>query len=252
MNAFFILTQKTLRDLFRERILYNVIFVGFFLLFFGYLAALLTYGRQDRVMLHFGTFVNAFCLYAVAVSAGARLIRQEIETRSLTLALISPISRTSYYFSKFAGVSVFLFFNMVLLALVLAGGLSLTGGGLSLAFFQSFSLLWMEATYLIALALMLSQFLNPGINSMISLSFLFLSHNHEQIAYLQHADGGNKKFFSFLESLTPDGSLFLLDTRVFYHEPLLLQEWIQRMGYGLLWGLFFLLIGNAFFYRKNI
>ena len=66
----FTLTVQTVRELFRERILYNVFFVALLLLFFGYLASLLVYGHQDRVMLHLGFFVNAISVYIVASGAG--------------------------------------------------------------------------------------------------------------------------------------------------------------------------------------
>jgi ABC-type transport system involved in multi-copper enzyme maturation permease subunit len=244
--------RQTFRELLFERVLYNVIFVSLFLLFFGYLAALLVFGRQDRVMLDFGTLVNAVSVYFVAASAGARVLRKEIEDRTLYLALSRPVSRPTYFFAKWFGISAFTLVNLALLTAVLAIGLSMTGGGVTQVFFQSMALIWCESLMVTAMALTLSLFLRPGITVMFTLAYLFVSHNHAQLSFVAHQGAGISAGWSFLQWVTPDGQVFLLDTRVYYEQALRGSEFILRFGYGLLWSLFFILIGNAAFYRKNI
>jgi|GEM_PF-2210991 len=241
------IARQTLRDLLRERLLYNVFFVALFLLFFGYLAALLVYGHQDRVMLDFGIMIDAFSIYFVAASAGARMLRKEIDDRTAYLPLSRPVSRPCYYFSKWCGIAGFLGLNLILLTAVLCVGLQLTGGHPTLALFQQMILIGVEAWIVAALSLWLSLFLRQGIAIMVSLAFLFLSHNHGPLALINIGWIKNA-----LSVLTPDGRWFLLDTRVYYEMPLHWGGLAQRFGYGLLWAIFFILIGNAFFYRKNL
>ena len=85
---------------------------------------------------------------------------------------------------------------------------------------------------------------------MIVFAYLFLSHNHEQIQYLN--DQGAAKGLGAVEFLFPKAHLFLLDTRVYYDLSLTLLEWGMRMMYGLAWAIFFILFGNAIFYRRNL
>ncbi len=243
---------QTIRDLLREKLLYNIFFVSLFLMFFGYLAAFLVYGRQDRVVLHFGMFVNALSVLGVAVSTGARVVRQEVEQRTAYLLLSRPVSRVSYYFGKWAGILGFLFLNLTLLTLVLWGALALTGGRLTWGLIQAMGLSWAEGGIAAALTLLFSLWLRSGLSAMIAFSFLFLSHNHEQIRFISEKADMTGGILGFFLSVTPDGQAFLMDTRVYYDSPLELSDWLLRMGYGFGWALIFVFLGNAFFFRKNL
>ncbi len=236
----------------RERILYNIFFVSLFLLFFGYMASLLVFGHQDRVMLHFGTMINALSVYVVAAGAGSRVLRNEVEQRTCYLPLTRPVSRASYFMGKWIGVISFTAINLLLLTLILGIGLRMVDGQVNLAFGQSVMLIWIETLFIAALSLFLSLFLRQGLSNMVCMAYLFLSHNHEQISYLkaQGSDAGG--LFTLFEHFTPNAQLLLMDTRVYYDSPLTSLELFTRMGYGILWALFFLLLGNAFFYRKNL
>jgi hypothetical protein len=252
IRVFFAVGRQTVLDLLREKLIYNIFFVSLFLMFFGYLASLLVYGRQDRVVLHFGMFVNALSVLGVAISTGARVIRQEVEQRTGYLIWTRPVSRVSYYFGKWAGILAFLLLNLLLLTLVLWGSLAMTGGKLTPGLCQAMGLLWVEGAMTSALALFLSLWLRPGLSGMIAFSFLFISHNHDQIRFIIEKTGFTGGILGFLMNITPDGQALLMDTRVFYEMPLAGQDWVLRMGYGLGWGLIFVFLGNAFFYRKNL
>jgi ABC-type transport system involved in multi-copper enzyme maturation permease subunit len=250
-QAVYVATQ-TFQDLLRERILYNIFFVSLFLLFFGYLAALLVFGHQDRVMLHFGIMINALSIFFVAAGAGARMLRTEVEQRVAYLPLSRPVSRVSYFFGKWIGIAGFCALNLFLLSGVLLIALRVTGGGLNEALVQATVLIWCESLMVSAVALMLSLFFRQGLAVMISMAYLFLSHNHDQIEFLRKQAGESSLLFSLLKRLTPNGQVMLMDTRVYYDIALGDFEMFQRIAYGLAWALLFMLIGNAVFYRKNL
>jgi hypothetical protein len=252
LNHSFTIARFSFQELFRQRILYNIFFVCLFLLFFGYLAALLVFGHQDRVMLHFGTMVNAISVFFVAASAGARTIRNEVDQRICYLPLARPVSRVSYYYGKWLGIIFFTGLNVVLLTAVLTIGLRMTGGHTNLAFAESVALIWCESLLVSALALLLSLFLRQGLSAMVCLAYLFLSHNHDQMDFLKAQGSDGIGAFSFIKAVTPNAQAFLMDTRAYYDFPLSLFEFVERFGYGLLWTAFFLLLGNAIFYRKNL
>jgi hypothetical protein len=256
MKSFFRATITVARfsfvELIRQRILYNIFFVALFLLFFGYLAALLVFGHQDRVMLHFGTMVNALSVFVVAAGAGARAIRLETEQRTCYLPLSKPISRSSYFYGKWLGIVLFSALNVILLTWVLSIGLRITSGHVNTAFFQSAILIWCETLLVSSLALLLSLFLRQGLSAMICIAYLFLGHNHEQMDFLIKQGSDKGGIFELIKFITPNAQLLLMDTRVYYDMPLSSFEFAERFGYGLLWAFFFLLIGNAVFYRKNL
>ena len=247
-----IVAQYAFQDLLRERILYNIFFVSLFMLFFGYLAALLVFGHQDRVMLHFGIMINAISLFFVSAGAGARLLRSEVEQRISYLPLSRPVSRVSYFFGKWIGIASFCALNLLLLTGVLYVALRVTDGEFNWALVQATALIWAETLMVSSVAMLLSIFFRQGLSMMMCLSYLFLSHNHEQIEFLKKQAGESGFIFEALKSMTPNAQVMLLDTRVYYDIPLSGFELFQRMGYGVLWAMFFMLLGNAFFYRRNI
>jgi len=250
-QAVFIAIQ-TFQDLLRERILYNIFFVSLFLLFFGYLAALLVFGHQDRVMLHFGIMINALSIYLVAGGAGARLLRSEVEQRIAYLPLSRPVSRVSYFFGKWVGISWFCAVNLFLLSLILWVALRVTGGGINEALIQATLLIWFESLIVSAFAMLISLFLRQGLSVMVCMAYVFLSHNHDQLEFLKKQAGDNALAFSLLKQMTPNAQVLLMDTRIYYDISLSGFDMIQRMGYGLAWAMLFMLIGNAAFYRKNL
>jgi hypothetical protein len=103
-----------------------------------------------------------------------------------------------------------------------------------------------------ALAMTVALLLRQGLAVMVCMSYLFLSHNHEQIEFLRKQAGESGLVFDLLKMLTPNTQVLLLDTRVYYDVPLGAFELMQRMTYGVLWASLFILIGNAIFYRKNL
>ena len=250
MNIFLTLTRSSVAQLIRERILYNVIFVALFLLFIGYLASMLVFGHQERVMLHFGLMVISLSVFFIAASSGANAIQQEQANRTLYLTLAKPVPRPLYYFSKWTGISLFVLMNLILLTLVLWVGLRLSGGHFSWVLVQAMLLVWVEAGIISALTLLLSLFTTSALTVMLALSYFFLAHNLEQVEYLKNHGAESVAWLTYIPF--PKAHLFLLDTRVYYEQILNLPDLFLRVGHGALWAGVFLLLGNAFFYRKNL
>lgn len=240
------------RTLLHEKIIFNVFGITILFLFFGYLASQLVYGHQDRVMLDLGLMVNALSILAVAIGIGARFLRQEIESKTIYLILTRPVSRTSFFIGRFLGMSGFIFMNFVILSIILNASVKVAGGHLSSAFFQSALLTYLESLILLAASLMLSFWFRPALVYMVNLALIFLGHNHQMILSLQANPETRSALFEVLGKLTPNFSMFLMSDRVYYKEALVPGDFASALLYGLVWLLFFLLIGNAVFSRKNL
>ena len=235
----------TFRLLLREKIIFNVFGITILLLFFGYLASQLVYGHQDRVMLDMGLMMNALSIFAVGIGIGTRFLRQEIESKTIYLFLTRPISRSSFYFARFLGMSAFVLLNFSILTVILWWAVVQMSGHISTAFFQSCILTYSEALILMAGSLMFSFWLRPALVSMVMLALVFLGHNHQMLGSLQSGIG-------FLNYLTPNLSLLLMSDRVYYAQALTPLQFMNGIFYGVFWLFFFLLLGNAVFSRKNL
>jgi len=246
------IASHTFKSLLREKIIFNVFGVTILFLFFGYLASLLVYGRQDRVMMDMGQVLNALSIFAVALGIGARFLRQEIESKTIYLYLTRPISRSSFFLGRFIGMSSFAALNFVILTLILSAAIVLMNGNLSTAFLQSSILTFVEALILLAGALLFSFWLRPALVFMVMLAFIILGHNHQMIQSLQANPETQSPVFVGLTALTPNFSLFLMSDRVYYEQALSAHDFTNALLYGCVWLFFFLLLGNAVFSRKNL
>lgn len=241
---------KTFGEIYRERVFYNIFLLALFLLFVGYMASLLVFGHQDRVMLHFGTSAISLSMLAMAATFGARLIRNEWEQRWIYVFLSRPISRWDYFLGKLSGIGLFLLANLTVLTLVLLVGVHLAGGPWFQVLVSWMFFTWLEALLILVLAALLANGLRPGLTAMSVLAFVFLSHNHDQMATLEQKDGSN--WVSLFRWLTPDGGKFLLDTRVYYEYPLSVAEWVARTTYGGVWIAVLFFLGGYWFSRRNL
>lgn len=242
--------SQTLRDLYRERLLYNVFFVSLFLIFVGYLASLLAFGHQDRVLIHFGTTIISLTAITLGLTVGSRLIRVESEQRTVYLPLSRPVSRTRYFLARAAGVALFILFNLILLTALLFAIVTYLDGVIRPVLGQWFLLTWLESLLALSLSLALSFGMRPGLNLMTSITFLFMAHNHEQMTFLQQK--ASSPALTAFKALTPDASVFFVDTRVYYDLPLTAAELGTRIGYGALWTVALVVLANAIFHRRNL
>ncbi len=235
----------TFRALMREKIIYNVFGITILFLFLGYLASLLVFGFQHKVMLDIGVMVNSISVFGVAISVGARFFRQEIESKTIYLFLVRPLNRTQFFLGRWIGMAAFILLNYTILSLVLWGAVKFALGNLSYAFIQSFFLTYMESLVLLAASVLFGLWLRPAVVFMIMVAFVFLGHNHELVASMGEG-------LSALNYLTPNLGALLMGDRIYYEESLTAAVFNSGLGYGAFWVFFFLLIGNAVFSRKNL
>jgi hypothetical protein len=248
---FWVVAKQAYLDLYRERIFYNVILVGLFLTFVGYLSSLLVFGYQDRVMMSLGTAVMSITVLVLSATLGAKLIRDEVESRNIYLPLTRPLSRTLYFWARIGGVALFLLSNLVLFLILLQILLHIAGGPWKSTVIQWAVLTWMESLIVLGLTVLLSLFLRPGLNLLCTLAFVFFAHNHGVIQQME-AKGGKNPILSALQTVTFDGNRFLLDSRIYYEASLSALELSQRVLYGLLWFGVLATVARLTFRQRNL
>ena len=235
----------TFRALMREKIIYNVFGITLLFLFIGYLASLLVWGHQYRVMLDMGITINALSIFFVAIGIGARFFRQEIESKTIYLFLARPLSRFEFFCGRILGMTIFIAFNYAILSVVLMLAVKFALGVFSAAFFQSLVFTLLESLLLLSASVLFAFWFAPAIVFMVMIAMLFLGHNHELI-------GAMKEPFIHLNQLTPNLGVLQMTNRVYYEEVLSSSMFLNGALYALMWILFFLLIGNAVFSKKNL
>ena len=173
------------REIVRDKILYNILVIAVLLLGLGFLASRLTFVRPDRIVLDFGVSAVNLSLVAIASMIGASLLNREVERRTMFLALSRPISRFQFVAGKYAGLSLVLFINWLLVSGAFLSVLLVSGGveahSFSTTLFVALGLLLLQSLMMAAIAIFFSTFSTTSLSAVLAIGVYLIGNNVSQI-----------------------------------------------------------------------
>lgn len=246
--------KVTFVEIIRDKILYNSLIAGVFLLGVSYLASRLALTRPERVVLDFGLSVTNLACSMIAIFIGSPLLGKEFERRTIFMALSKPISRFQYLFGKYFGLIGVLIVNWILLSAVYLAIYAVIGGKISGVQIWALILVLIQSAVLAMIALMFSTVSTATIAAMFSLGLYFLGNNISQIRFvaLKADSAAAKHLLDFLAVVIPNLEYFNLGTRVSYGLPVGLYESIASVSYGAVLIAALLFFSGWLFERKEI
>jgi len=131
LRAPILIAANTVRELVRNKLLYNLLFFAVLLIGSSIFVAQLTIGQWDRVILDIGLAAIELSGVLVAVLIGVGLVAGEVERRTVYPTLARPVTRGAFLMGRFLGLYAMLSVSVVLMMSVLAGVLRLAGYGLT-------------------------------------------------------------------------------------------------------------------------
>jgi ABC-type transport system involved in multi-copper enzyme maturation permease subunit len=123
MKQVMIIARMTFREAIRNKVLYNIFLFALSVFILGIIIGNWSLGEKERVILDFGLAGLHFIALLIAIFIGIQLISKEIHSRTIYNSLAKPLLRSQFLLGKFFGLSVTLFVNLFLLALLLLGSL---------------------------------------------------------------------------------------------------------------------------------
>ena len=90
------IAKYTFVEIYKGKILYNVLLIGIGLILLTYVASEFTYGVPSRVALDFGLGTLYLSSVGIALFLGATLISKELENRTVYMILSRPLKRSSF------------------------------------------------------------------------------------------------------------------------------------------------------------
>ena len=112
MNKTLLVARYTFKQLLKSKIMYNCFWLGLALMLFTYITSEFSFGNPRFIAMDFGVGVSSLASVAVAIFLGVSLLSDEIESRTVYIALSKPISRSSFIFGKILGMGLILFLNI--------------------------------------------------------------------------------------------------------------------------------------------
>ena len=131
MKNIFTVSKYTFVEVYKSKILLNIILLGFALILISYIASEFSHGAQARIALDFGIGSMYLVVIGMSIFIGVSLLSNEVENRTAYMILSRPIKRWHFLTGKFLGMSSILFINVFLLGIIILAFFYFLGGSIS-------------------------------------------------------------------------------------------------------------------------
>jgi len=253
MKLIVIIASQTFKEIYKSKILLNVILFGALIGLAIFVSAQMTYGAAPRVGLDIGLGVLSFSSVGIAIFMGATLIDKEIKSRTLYMVISRPISRRAFYFGKMLGLSGILLVNILLLFGFVFTLYSLVGGTYHYLIPWAAFFIFLESLVVMFAVVMFSLLSNTILTVMFSLTMYVAGHAVESVkeTSLFKADRVLNLFIDIYSKYLPNLSKFNIKEFVLYDGKLSNIYLLSSLGYGILWVVIFSLISSYIIDHKD-
>src|SRR5210317_1469496 len=153
MRACFTIGHFTFIQLIRSKVLINTVLIGLLLALVSFISYEISYGARSKMALDIGLGLNFLSMFGISLFLGVGLLAEEIENRTLYMAIVSPIKRWQFLLGKILGMCLTLILNGSILMVIILSSYLIMGGQLSPLIF--FTILFDLLSSLIILSLVI-------------------------------------------------------------------------------------------------
>ena len=233
------IARNTFREAVRDRVLYNLIFFALLMAASSILVGQITIGIERLVVINLGlTAVSLFGL-AIAIFIGIGLVSKEIEKKTLYTLLSRPVRRWEFIVGKFAGLSLTLLVNTVLMALGVFGSLLYVSRGFSFPdayILIAIYFIVLEFMMVTAITLFFSSFSTPILSAVFALAIFIIGTFAEDLRAFAAMSRPPARWLAIgLAHLVPNFAALNVITPVAHGEPVSGTLFLFNTVYALLY-----------------
>ena len=258
MTEFFralrIIAANTMRELIRNKLLYNLLFFAVLLISSSMFVAQLTIGQWDRIILDMGLAAIELSGTLIAVLIGVGLLAGEIERKTVFPTLAKSVPRSAFLLGRYAGLLSMLAINVLIMVVALAVVLRAADYSLSATVVQAAFLIFLELAVLAAAAMFFGSFTTPVLASAFSLALFLIGHLLGDLKLFRQRSGSGlaKTLTGVIYQVLPDLELFNLKSQA-------ANELLPPAGftgtatlYGIAYAALLLLLAAGVFSRRDL
>lgn len=248
------ISKFTVKEVVQSKILFNVIFLGLFLLLVTAIAFKFTYGSPSRVALDFGLGTLSLSAIGISLFMGIGLISNELESRTIYMILSRPVKRSSFIIGKYLGLSLVVLLNIVILASLTLSVFVYTGGVINFLIIFSLVYILAEALLMLSLVGVLSLITNKVMTVILSLTIYIVGHAiaAAKTTTLVKITPALAKLLDFYHFVLPGFYKLNLKDLVLYDQKVSDYYIYGNLLYACLYILFLTLLSIFIFNRKNL
>lgn len=176
MRAIGIIALNTFRETLRDKILYNLLFFAVTLIGGSVLLGELTIMEHHKIVTDMGLAAINGVGVVIGMFVGIGLVSKEIERRTIYTIMARPITRTQFILGKYAGLSITLIVNVLVMLGVYVLTLWASEAPVSFALLQAVQLMVVEVLVVTAIALFFSTFTSATLSAILTVGVFIIGH----------------------------------------------------------------------------
>ncbi len=254
MQKIIAIAINTFRESVRDKIFYSLLAFAVLMLAFSLVLGNLTIGDEIKIIKDFG--LGAISLFGVliAIFVGISLVYKEMEKRTIYVILANPISRTQFILGKYAGLSLTLMVEVV----VMSGGLFalcyMKDQVIYWELFKAIIPIWFELQLILAAAIFFSTLVSPFISGMLTMVVFMIGHLTSDFRQLvvNMDNPAIKKMADVLYYTFPNLESLNYKARVVHGLAIPWQEFFLSLAYATAYTVMLLFMAIFVFNRKDV
>lgn len=249
IQVFSIVLSNTLKQGFRKRFVPALCLLCIVIMFLSLILGQLSLNETERLTVNFSLAALQISLVVMSILFGAVFISGDLEKKILLTIFTRPVSPWVFFFSRYIGLALLLFFALVILSVILMGFFAYQGISLDWNLFQTFLGFYFESLLFLGFVLFFSSYTGSFFVLLYSLCLFIVGHSLDSISYLFQKTE-NFVFF-ILPLLIPDLNRVNWKSAVVYGDSIPFKEFALSSAYIFCWIGLALTLSLYFFERRE-
>jgi len=246
--------RYTFVEIYKSRILINVLFLGIALIFISYIASEFSYIASSRVAIDFGLGAMTIAGLGIAIFMGVNLIYREVESRTIYMILSNPIRRFSFLMGKIIGMSGILLINTLILGAFAISFYIYLGGVLDTLLVTAVFFSFLESVLMLLFVVLFSLITNVVMSVVFAVAVYILGHvihSTMLVTFVKNNAlfGKSLKIFSLF---FPNLSNLNVKDYVIYKQYVSLEYVLKTSLCTMIYMVILIIIISMIFNRKNL
>ena len=167
---------NTYREAIRDKILYVLLFFAGVTILGSKALGYISVGQDLKIITDISLAAISVFGALIAIFVGTSLVYKEIDKRTIYTILSQPIWRSEFILGKYLGLSMLIATVTVIMGVVAAGYIAVSGGTIGFMFAEALLLILCKLLLLTALSVLLSTVVSPILGAITVLSCYFIGH----------------------------------------------------------------------------
>jgi len=248
----FSIALNTFRENLRDKLLYNLLVFALLMIGSSALLMRLTLGEFHRLILDIGLGSINFFGILIAIFVGIGLVSKEIEKKTIYTIVSKPVPRYQFLLGKYAGLTLTLLVNTLVMVIGLLVVLSLQDVPIHLVLFKALAMIFLEFMIVTAVALLFSTVTSTTLSAIFTLAIFVIGHLTADLkAFGQKLDTLGRGALEAIYYLLPNLERFNLKGHVTHQIDVPAYDLFLIAAYGMAYTALLLMFASVIFQRRD-